>query len=278
MPEMDGLTATQKIRQNEQHKRLPILAMTAHAMKGEAEKSLAAGMNEHITKPIDPFVLYTALIKHIHQKDISIQQTSGEVLPYQIAGINLQDGLYRLGNKRASYEKLLKSYAAVYGNIEEECEQLLRDQQIKPIAAYVHTLSGITGNIGALELHARLAPLSSKLHHQIQQESLQLSEVELLECKHLASDISKLIQRINQTLNEHAEEMTGKPTIDEKTLSEKWSELLVLVSNNDSAALDIAESLLSNYILDMETSYRLKKCMTALENFDFDEAYQHLVV
>ena len=57
MPEMDGLTATQKIRQNEQHKRLPILAMTAHAMKGEAEKSLAAGMNEHITKPIDPFVL-----------------------------------------------------------------------------------------------------------------------------------------------------------------------------------------------------------------------------
>jgi two-component system sensor histidine kinase/response regulator len=278
MPEMDGLTATQKIRQNEQHKRLPILAMTAHAMKGEAEKSLAAGMNEHITKPIDPFVLYTALIKHIHQKDISIQQTSGEVLPYQIEGINLQDGLYRLGNKRASYEKLLKSYAAVYGNIEEECEQLLRDQQIKPIAAYVHTLSGITGNIGALELHARLAPLSSKLHHQIQQESLQLSEDELLECKQLASDISGLIQRINHTLNEHAEEITGKPTIDDKTLSEKWSELLVLTSNNDSAALDIAESLLLNYSLDMETSYRLKKCMTALENFDFDEAYQILEV
>ena len=278
MPEMDGLTATQKIRQNEQHKRLPILAMTAHAMKGEAEKSLAAGMNEHITKPIDPFILYTALIKHIHQKDISIQQTSGEVLPYQIEGINLQDGLYRLGNKRASYEKLLKSYAAVYGNIEEECEQLLRDQQIKPIAAYVHTLSGITGNIGALELHARLAPLSSKLHHQIQQESLQLSEDELLECKQLASDISGLIQRINHTLNEHAEEITGKPTIDEKTLSEKWSELLVLTSNNDSAALDIAESLLLNYSLDMETSYRLKKCMTALENFDFDEAYQILEV
>ena len=278
MPEMDGLTATQKIRQNEQHKRLPILAMTAHAMKGEAEKSLAAGMNEHITKPIDPFILYKALIKHIHQKDISIQQTSGEVLPYQIEGINLQDGLYRLGNKRASYEKLLKSYAAVYGNIEEECEQLLRDQQIKPIAAYVHTLSGITGNIGALELHARLAPLSSKLHHQVQQESLQLSEDELVECKHLASDISDLLQRINQTLNEHAEEITGKPTIDRKTLSEKWSELLVLASNNDSAALDIAESLLLNYSLDMETSYRLKKCMTALENFDFDEAYQILEV
>ena len=278
MPEMDGLTATQKIRQNEQHKRLPILAMTAHAMKGEAEKSLAAGMNEHITKPIDPFILYKALIKHIHQKDISIQQTSGEVLPYQIEGINLQDGLYRLGNKRASYEKLLKSYAAVYGNIEEECEQLLRDQQIKPIAAYVHTLSGITGNIGALELHARLAPLSSKLHHQVQQESLQLSEDELVECKHLASDISDLIQRINHTLNEHAEEITGKPTIDRKTLSEKWSELLVLASNNDSAALDIAESLLLNYSLDMETSYRLKKCMTALENFDFDEAYQILEV
>jgi CheY-like chemotaxis protein len=276
MPEMDGLTATQRIRQNEHHKLLPILAMTAHAMKGEAEKSLAAGMNEHITKPIDPIILYTALVKHIHQKDISIQQSASESLPYKIEGINLQDGLYRLGNKRASYEKLLKSYAAVYGNIQEECSQLMRDKQVKPIAAYVHTLSGITGNIGALELHSRLAPLSSKLHQQTQQEFLQLSDEDISECKKLAIDIANLIQRINQTLDEHIGIIEGKRPIDEKILSEKWSELMVLTSNNDSTALDLAENLLQNYSFDMETSYRLKKCMTALESFDFDEAHQHL--
>jgi len=278
MPEMDGLTATQKIRQNDRHKQLPILAMTAHAMKGEAEKSLAAGMNEHITKPIDPFVLYTALIKHIHKKDISIQQTSADSLPYTIEGINLQDGLYRLGNKRASYEKLLRSYASVYGNIEEECNQLLRDKQVKPMAAYVHTLSGITGNIGAKELHERLAPLSSKLHHQAQENALQLSDEDIAACKQLASDISTLIQNINITLSNQVSNDAGKKPIDDKLLSEKWSQLLVLTSNNDSTALDIAENLLATYALDMETTYRLKKCLTALENFEFEEAHQHLSV
>ena len=278
MPEMDGLTATQKIRQNDRHKQLPILAMTAHAMKGEAEKSLAAGMNEHITKPIDPFVLYTALIKHIHQKEISIQQTSGDTLPYQIEGINLQDGLYRLGNKRASYEKLLKSYASVYGNISEECDQLLRDKQIKSIAAYFHTLSGITGNLGAQALHRRLAPLSSKLHHLSQQDSIQLSEEDIAECKQLAAEIAALTQRVVTTLTQHDSSASEKIPIDHKVLSEKWSELLVLTSNSDSSALDIADDLLTNYTLDMETAYRLKKCMSALENFDFEEAHQHLSV
>ena len=278
MPEMDGLAATQKIRQNDRHKQLPILAMTAHAMKGEAEKSLAAGMNEHITKPIDPFVLYTALIKHIHQKEISIQQTSGDALPYQIEGINLQDGLYRLGNKRASYEKLLKSYASVYGNISEECDQLLRDKQIKSIAAYFHTLSGITGNLGAQALHSRLAPLSSKLHHLSQQDSIQLSEEDIAECKQLAAEIAALTQRVLTTLTQHDSSASEKIPIDHKVLSEKWSELLVLTSNSDSSALDIADDLLTNYTLDMETAYKLKKCMSALENFDFEEAHQHLSV
>jgi len=278
MPEMDGLTATQKIRQNDRHKQLPILAMTAHAMKGEAEKSLAAGMNEHITKPIDPFVLYTALIKHIHQKEISIQQTSGDALPYQIEGINLQDGLYRLGNKRASYEKLLKSYASVYGNISEECNQLLSDKQIKSIAAYFHTLSGITGNLGAQALHSRLAPLSSKLHHLSQQDSIQLSEEDIAECKQLAAEIAALTQRVVTTLTQHDNSASEKIPIDHKVLSEKWSELLVLTSNSDSSALDIADDLLTNYTLDMETAYKLKKCMSALENFDFEEAHQHLSV
>jgi two-component system sensor histidine kinase/response regulator len=62
MPVMDGLTVTQKIR-NELHLPIPIIAMTAHAMTGDIDKSLAVGMNAHITKPIDPDYLYQVLQK-----------------------------------------------------------------------------------------------------------------------------------------------------------------------------------------------------------------------
>ncbi|MFA7239510.1 MAG: response regulator [Sulfuricellaceae bacterium] len=73
MPEMDGFTATRLIREDGRFQALPIIAMTAHAMAGDRERSLEAGMNDHITKPINVEVLYAALEKWIihhqgHQK------------------------------------------------------------------------------------------------------------------------------------------------------------------------------------------------------------------
>src|SRR5262249_47039639 len=61
MPELDGISATQAIRAEERFKDLPIIAMTAHAMVEERERCFAAGMNDHVTKPIEPDVLYQAL-------------------------------------------------------------------------------------------------------------------------------------------------------------------------------------------------------------------------
>jgi two-component system sensor histidine kinase/response regulator len=65
MPEMDGLEAARMIRSDARFRDLPILAMTAHAMPGDKELSLEAGMNGHITKPINPEDLYSALIRWI---------------------------------------------------------------------------------------------------------------------------------------------------------------------------------------------------------------------
>lgn len=62
MPEMDGLTATKKIREMPEFKDLPIIAMTAHALAGDREVSLDWGMNDHLTKPIDPELLYKTLM------------------------------------------------------------------------------------------------------------------------------------------------------------------------------------------------------------------------
>ncbi|MDR2642612.1 MAG: response regulator [Planctomycetaceae bacterium] len=65
MPEMDGFQATEAMRKDPKNKNLPILAMTAHAMAGYKEQCIAAGMNDHITKPIDPTILYKSIINWI---------------------------------------------------------------------------------------------------------------------------------------------------------------------------------------------------------------------
>ncbi len=69
MPVMGGFEATQEIRRDERFKDLPIIAMTAHAMAGDREKSIEAGMNDHVTKPIDPDQLISALVKWIKPGD-----------------------------------------------------------------------------------------------------------------------------------------------------------------------------------------------------------------
>ncbi len=68
MPVMDGLTAAKEIRADPRFKNLPIVAMTAHAMSGDRELSLSAGMNDHITKPINPDALYAALRRWVTPK------------------------------------------------------------------------------------------------------------------------------------------------------------------------------------------------------------------
>jgi len=68
MPEMDGFTATRKLREDPLFRDIPIIAMTAHAMADDRRKSLEAGMNDHITKPIDPDILFDTLVKWIPAK------------------------------------------------------------------------------------------------------------------------------------------------------------------------------------------------------------------
>ncbi len=67
MPIMDGLTTAKNIRKNPKFETLPIIAMSAHAMVGDKETSLAHGMNEHITKPINPEILYATLLHWINK-------------------------------------------------------------------------------------------------------------------------------------------------------------------------------------------------------------------
>lgn len=86
MPEMDGFEATQAIREKNSEKQPPIIAMTANAMAGDLEQCLAAGMVDHVAKPIEPKVIFETLAKWIpaleKEPPLVRQQTRTHPIPY----------------------------------------------------------------------------------------------------------------------------------------------------------------------------------------------------
>ncbi|MCP4699410.1 MAG: response regulator, partial [Gammaproteobacteria bacterium] len=102
MPEMDGYQATRKIRENPRCSELPIIAMTAHAMSGDREHCLKAGMNDYVTKPIEVEQLFNVLGKWIKPgkrdfympaKEEDKKISTDEILPDKLAGIDVESAL-----------------------------------------------------------------------------------------------------------------------------------------------------------------------------------------
>ena len=170
MPVMDGYTATREIRKDERFKELPIIAMTAHAMAGDEDKSLEAGMNGHVTKPIDPDQLFSTLQKWIKssEKRVKVQQLEVPVeqsesdkavpaedeLPEYLPGFDLADGLRRLQKNKRLYRKLLLSFATDYNAVANEIRQALDAEDFDQAHSLVHNLKGLAGNLAATELQA----------------------------------------------------------------------------------------------------------------------------
>jgi CheY-like chemotaxis protein len=170
MPVMDGYTATRAIRKDERFKELPIIAMTAHAMAGDEDKSLEAGMNGHVAKPIDPDQLFSTLQKWIKpsEKRVQVQQPEvpvehpesdkavpdEEQLPESLPGFDLSAGLERLrGNKRL-YRKLLLDFGAKYTEVAGEIHKALDSKDLKQAHSLIHNLKGLAGNLAAIDLQA----------------------------------------------------------------------------------------------------------------------------
>ena len=179
MPVMDGYTATGKLRKDQRFKELPIIAMTAHAMAGDSDKSIAAGMSDHVTKPIDPDQLFATLqqwIKPVAERTDVQQGPIGDEsamadqvepveddLPASLPGFDLAAGLSRLmGNKRL-YRKLLLDFGANYGAAAGQIREALADGDFNQAHSLVHNLKGLAGNLAATELQTAAVAMEKRV-------------------------------------------------------------------------------------------------------------------
>ncbi len=152
MPVMDGFAATERIRQLPGTSgQVPIVAMTAHTMTGDREKSLAAGMNDHIGKPIDPEQLFTTLARWIKPKRPGFPSSaySGTLPLGLLPGIDSKAGLARIGGNRELYGNLLAKFRRDFSSSPEEIARMLEEGRHYDAQRIAHTLKGVAGNIGA---------------------------------------------------------------------------------------------------------------------------------
>jgi PAS domain S-box-containing protein len=161
MPVMDGLTATKLIRADDRFRSLPILAMTAHAMSGNRERSLDAGMNDHITKPISFDELTMSLIQWMPAGPVtpsakaetpSPNLTVEDSIPDQLPPFDIPAALLRNNGKPKLIHKLLltfhERYAHAIGELKEDLAAH-KDQEAQRLA---HSLKSLAAALEANQL------------------------------------------------------------------------------------------------------------------------------
>ncbi|MGV8118767.1 MAG: response regulator [Candidatus Xenobiia bacterium LiM19] len=178
MPEMDGFQATMGIRASGKAgiNELPIVAMTANAMAGDRERSIEAGMNDHVTKPIDPDELFSALLRWIKPGDRKAPEGVGErrgklrneepglTVP-ELEGIDSKAGLARVGGNVRLYRDLLKKFVRDTGMGHQEIVGALDKNDQELARRLAHTIKGTSGNIGAAELYNAAAAVEDAVAH-----------------------------------------------------------------------------------------------------------------
>jgi signal transduction histidine kinase/CheY-like chemotaxis protein/HPt (histidine-containing phosphotransfer) domain-containing protein/HAMP domain-containing protein len=169
MPEMDGYQATVKLRSDARFATLPIIAMTAHATIEERQRCLAAGMNDHIAKPIDPSSLLETVGRFCEPARGSAPREEAQsavgaaaTLP-STAALDTKNGLSRAGGNQKLYAKLLRQFVEQQGPAVEQITAALARGDVPHATLLAHTLKGVAGNIGATEVHAAAGALEKSI-------------------------------------------------------------------------------------------------------------------
>ncbi|MCP4695589.1 MAG: response regulator [Gammaproteobacteria bacterium] len=159
MPEMDGYEAARLIRDNPRYEKLPVIAMTANALKGDEQKCLAAGMNDYVAKPIDVDCLFAVLGKWIKPGDRLFAPPPAQSfdapdsgLPDKLPGIDIAAGLRRLGGNKHLFKKLLMDFHQDNADTVLRIREALDKEKQAPALHLAHTLKGLAANLSMKSL------------------------------------------------------------------------------------------------------------------------------
>ncbi len=184
MPVMDGYETTRRLRADKRYAELPIVAMSAHVMEEERERCKIIGMQDHVSKPIEPDTLYAVLARFYKaerrvtpsfkvEASVNVPSQLHEKLSH-IEGLNAVEGLRRAGNKPDLYYWLLQKFVLDHADVPAQIELAVLEERWEDAERLAHTMKGLLGSMGAKTLQQRAESLVHvlKKRHTDWQESL----------------------------------------------------------------------------------------------------------
>ncbi|MHB1117367.1 PAS domain S-box protein [Sideroxydans sp.] len=288
MPVMDGVTATREIRKEVRFNELPVVAMTANAMQADRDRCLAAGMNDHVAKPIEPEDLWTALLKWIKPKsddtlkaDLAAQitrrqagaYTSGILpqeieLPSAIEGLDMSNGLRRVLGKKSLYLSMLRKFVAGQKSAAQEITRAMDDGLWELAERLAHSLKGVAGNIGANHLQQQAGYLESAIK---QRQDRNVIDEKL---HGLKKQLDYFVDQLQQKLP--PDQVKTAVVVDMNELERVCEQLKSLLLDDDATAGDILET--NADLLSAAFPVHIRKIEDRIHAFDYETALSLLSV
>jgi len=275
MPEMDGITATKLLRADPRLQSLPIIAMTAHALVEERQRCLEAGMNDHVSKPIDPDALFATLARWTHPASANGAKPAGHAPPApveipEIDGVDTASGLRRVADNRQLYRSLLSQFAEKQGEAGARMLSALQKGDIKLAEQIAHTVKGVSGNLGITKVQFSAARIERAFREKDPSIPTILAEFDSL-LRQQAQTIVEVLRRSEPSPDGAA--APGKFNPEAATAAA--ARLRNLLKESDAAAEDAFEEL-RNALGGQANAESLKTLAASIRDFDFDRAIAKL--
>jgi two-component system sensor histidine kinase/response regulator len=274
MPVLDGLSATRELRKEPRFAALVVIAMTANAMARDVESCRAAGMNDHIAKPLEESVLWTTLSRWIAPRSVpapsALAARSRSSMPatrsvHDIPGLDSAAGLRRVQQREAMYHKLLDKFADGQRDFPRALTTALDHGERATAERLAHTLNGVAGTIGAVQIQALSAGLEQKIKGGAERAALDAALAPL------AAALSALIARLDARA---APSLPAAAEVDQALLEQTLNELSKLLLASESEVVPLFES--GAPLLKAAFPERFAPLSAAISAYDFEAAHRLL--
>lgn len=266
MPVMDGITATQHIRAEKSLQSIPIIAMTANAMTSDYEKSIAAGMNDHLSKPIEMDKLIATLNRWLGI-DLSIKNapiSKASAFPNTLEPFDLEKASKLSNDNNELLHRLLLSFAKRYQDAPKQLREFIDTKNFTEIEHLAHSLKGVAGTLAAQELKEAASALEIAVRNH------RYDEIENL-FNRLVIELNPAIQATKSlpALSYAVKETDMNLSVNELTML--LTEFRATLNTKQLKALDIFSNL-EPYLLQRGLYQEVQALHNCLEKLEFQRA------